>query len=1089
MIIRNNSINNRLLFLVNKPLKQYPVKPNSTRSFFYIVILLILPWSTVFSQGSGTIIRQATSVAGRSVLDPNSDGFTSATSSGFGTNDVTNSEISFKGIKAYAIEPFGDLRRGPNHGYSDFVPDSAGNGVYHSFSAANNVLFRMRMGGIMAGSKGYSIMMDTDGKFGATGANADPNYLPSTTGVNGNPGFEIEVVLETNFRIAVYNVDGTSSPVLVKQYTSWQDMSQVSIASTNDNGDPDYLIDFYIPFSDLQAAPFNLNTSSSIRMTATTVMSPGAAIGGPRSDIYGVSSDQYEDFINAQPACSIFTSSPSCQTAMCTAAPFINSPINAGTVNISGTWTKSLLAGAAATAAITVYKNGASIGTVSNVSSGSTWILNNIVLVNGDIITAKAQATGENMCLSSNSVTASSCNASNRPATPTLVCTSGSKGLEGTNFSTGWTIHVDNVTRNVPDNHVTNATGLFSAPTGTSPNMTWQFSGGCTSGAPLTSGSYKVYYTNDATGCNSLPAYFCAAGNGGSALAGSLAVPVITSPAGSVFTTATTTITGTTDANATVYLYINSDNVQTITASTGGIFSFTGLNLLAGQQLYLAVELNTGTVTTSKCESQTAVFTVGCYTQPPLVSADNNNQLTAGAPITGTSVEPSGTSIRVYTSANVLVATAVVQANGTWSTGNAGTTPATYNAVGGTSYYASAQNGSCSVSTNSATYGSVTATSSARCGSITGPVTAAATTISGALTGSFTTTTVNLYLDGQLIGSASTNNTAWGPINVNSTATNTIYSNGVLTIGVQENAKQEIACPLSTLTISCSPTPVAPAFSPANITINQNQAVTYTVSNATSGSFYALADSSNGQSLGQGKWAFSNGSLVITTNPFATPGTYKLYVRSTSLSGITQCSALSTTGTVVVNPVVLAVTLMDFQGKKMNGNILLSWSTENEVRFSRFEIERSNNGSGFYKIGKVAARGGDIRTNYYYNDVDPLSNVSYYRLKMVDADGKFVYSKVIVLTGSGFEKMVLSAVNPNPFHDRINFIVTVEKQEQILVEIVDFSGRTVHTKQLEAKTGSNQVTLEKLNVLPGGIYVLQLKTTDAVVQQRLVKSN
>lgn len=69
---------------------------------------------------------------------------------------------------------------------------------------------------IVSGSKGYSILMDTDGKFGATGANADPNYLASTTGVNGNPGFEIAIVLETNFIIAIYNVDGTSTPVLAK---------------------------------------------------------------------------------------------------------------------------------------------------------------------------------------------------------------------------------------------------------------------------------------------------------------------------------------------------------------------------------------------------------------------------------------------------------------------------------------------------------------------------------------------------------------------------------------------------------------------------------------------------------------------------------------------------------------------------------------------------------------------------------------------------------------------------------------------------------------------------------------------------------
>ncbi|HMK05559.1 MAG TPA: hypothetical protein VK489_15265, partial [Ferruginibacter sp.] len=377
------------------------MKKISTCFIFLATTLLSINSLRAFSQVTGLINRQATSVTGRAILDPNSDGYSSLTSAGFGNNDVINSEIAFKGIRSYAIEPNSDLRRGPNHAYSDFVPDSSGNGFYSFFTAAQQVLFRVRMGAIMPGSKGYSVLMDTDGKFGATGANADPNYLPSTTGTNGNPGFEIEVVLETNFRIGIYNVDGSSSAALVKQYTNWTEMSQVSIAGTNDNGDPDFFIDFYIPFSDLQAAPFNLTASSSIRMTATTVMAPTAAIGGPRSDIYGVSGDSYEGFIEGQPGCNIFNAAASCPTAMCTTAPTINSPLSTGIVNIGGAWTKSMLTGAASPATITVYKNGLSVGTSTNINSGSTWTLNNISLINGDIITAKALATGETMCLTS----------------------------------------------------------------------------------------------------------------------------------------------------------------------------------------------------------------------------------------------------------------------------------------------------------------------------------------------------------------------------------------------------------------------------------------------------------------------------------------------------------------------------------------------------------------------------------------------------------------------------------------------------------------------------------------------------------------
>lgn len=1057
-----------------------------TLKTFLLLLLSVFGLTAVMAQAPGYINRPATSAGGRLVLDPNSDGYTSLTSAGFGNSDVANSEISYKGIRSYSIEPYGDLRRGPNHAYSDFVPDTAGNGVYHYFSAAQNVLFRMRLGGIMPGSKGYSILMDTDGKFGATGANADPNYVASTTGTNGNPGFEIEVVLETNFRIAIYNVDGTSSPVMVKQYLNWQDMSQVSIASTNDNGDPDYLIDFYIPFSDLQAAPFNLTASSPIRMCATTVMSPQAATGGPRSDIYGTSGDSYEDFINGQPACNIFNNPATCNTAMCTAEPAVNSPIGTGTVNISGTWTKSNLSGAASTATITVYKNGASVGTVSSVASGSSWTLNNIALVNGDIITAKAAAAGENMCLTSNAVTASTCNASNIPPTPVLTCSSGSKGINGTNLATGWVVHVDNITRNVLDNSVTNASALFGANTGSSPNITWQYSGGCTSGAPLTSGSYKVYYTN-ASGCNSLPAYFCAAGNGGSALAGSLAVPAITAPANTVFTTATKTISGTTTANATAMLYVNGLLAQTVVA-TGGNFSFTGLNLLNGQQLYIVVEMNTGVVTTSMCSNQTSMYTVSCFTSTPVINADNNSQLTAGAAITGTSSEPAGTSIRVYTSGNTLVATTPVQANGSWSTANAATSPAVYNAVAATSYYANAQNGTCGVSGNTASFASLAQTSPGRCGTITGPVNSGAASISGTLTGSFSTTTVNLYLDGQLIGSTSTSGSTWGPVTVNSTANNTLYPNGVLSIGIQESGKQEVLCPSSAITISCSSAPAAPVYTPALSSILRNQTVTFTVSNAVAGSFYALADSATGQSLGQGVWATSNGNLSFTSIPFTNAGTFTVVLRSTSLSGVTQCSSVSASGTVNVSFITLPLTLIQFKGQKQADRILLDWTTSNEVQVNRFEIERSANGSAFEKLNTVLAGGGSSGSKTYtFTDTKPLDAVNYYRLKMIDNDGRFSYSNTIVFTGSKTDGIIISSIKPNPFSESIRLSVVVQQSQSLTLQLVDITGRIVAARQLPAKEGNNELLFDGLVNLPEGIYYLRIGSTGALLQQKLLK--
>ena len=105
------------------------------------------------------------------------------------------------------------------------------------------------------------------------------------------------------------------------------------------------------------------------------------------------------------------------------------------------------------------------------------------------------------------------------------------------------------------------------------------------------------------------------------------------------------------------------------------------------------------------------------------------------------------------------MATTPVQSNGTWSTANASTTPATYVAVSGTSYYANAQNGSCGVSVNTNIYATAALTSASRCGTLPANVSETATSVSGTLSGiAVANTVVTLYEDNISIGSFVTSN-------------------------------------------------------------------------------------------------------------------------------------------------------------------------------------------------------------------------------------------------------------------------------------------------------------------------------------------
>lgn len=1042
------------------------------------LLALFLITSQVKAQTPGIIVRPA-GTSGPLVLDPNADGYTSKTTAGFGANDDSTSEIPYKIVPPVTPDPTGDLFRGPSGSFSDIVKGVDGSGFY-LFNDGTNFLCRLRIGGIVSGSKGYSVLIDTDGKFGNVGADADPNY------VAGNPGFELEIIFETNSQVAIYNVDGTSTPVLMSFY-SIPTNSQISVAGSTNGANPDFFYDFYVPFSAL-----GISASTPLRAAATTVMSPSTAIGGPVSDIYGVSQGDYmtqwTNAIEGQPPFT-FTNLGSGGPgigAIRTAPPIVNAPIYPSSTTISGTWTKSIYS-AFSTATITLY-NGTNILGTATVTSGGSWTITVSGLVNNDVITAVAMAIGESKSITSNKVIVNTCNASNSPATPTLLCSTGTKGITGTNLTTGWTINVDDQSTLSKNNSIINVNQLFSTSyTGTSPNLSWDYSSGCSGGSPLPAGSYKVYYTN-ASGCNSQPAFFCTQGNGNNALAGSLNVPVITNPANGVYNTATTTISGTiasgtTPVAAFLTLYIDGQIAQTTTATSNGVFSFTNLLLAAGQQLYIIAEKSTGSQLSSYCESTTAVFTVTCFTTAPGINVSNNNQLMDALPITGSSAEPAATVIRIYTAANVLVSTTNVQSDGSWSTANAGSTPAAYTAIAGTSYYANAQNGTCTVSSNSTTYSTTGNTAATRCGTIQAVVSETALTVSGTVNGIVANTLVNLYEDGSLIGSATTSSAFWGPININTNNNNILYAGGVLTIGIADPLKNEVACSAQTV-VSCTP-PNTPSFTPVVTTVSAGNTVTYTLIAPQAGILYSLMDNTNTYNMGSSGFVNGTNILSLVSFPFNTTGTFTLQVKALSLSG-NGCLSISPATVNVVAP--LPVTLLDFEGTYNQGLAKLTWSTSSEQNMDNFQLQKSYSGDVYLNVATIKAAGNSqVMVNYAYTDTSETLPVVYYRLKMNDiGPGKSSYSKIIALHADN--RIVLNSVSPNPFLNSVKIKLNTPKEVALVISLSDISGRKIKTLNYTTQKGDNTILLSELqNVLKGTYFMELMLGSQNIYRQLLIK--
>ena len=177
---------------------------------------------------------------------------------------------------------------------------------------------------------------------------------------------------------------------------------------------------------------------------------------------------------------------------------------------------------------------------------------------------------------------------------------------------------------------------------------------------------------------------------------------------------------------------------------------------------------------------------------------------------------------------------------------------------------------------------------------------------------------------------------------------------------------------------------------------------------------------------------------------------------------------------VALNP--LPLNLISFTGQKKGNTSLLEWKSENEINFSRFEIERSNSGNNFLKISTVSAKNIAGTNLYYVTDAAPAAGFNYYRLKQIDLDGKFSYSQTIKLFFKG-DRMITIA--PNPTHETV---YVRDADIGSLIIILDMQGRKIITERVMSVN-------HKINVmaLPAGLYMLRATVSGVAEAKSFIK--
>ena len=187
-------------------------------------------------------------------------------------------------------------------------------------------------------------------------------------------------------------------------------------------------------------------------------------------------------------------------------------------------------------------------------------------------------------------------------------------------------------------------------------------------------------------------------------------------------------------------------------------------------------------------------------------------------------------------------------------------------------------------------------------------------------------------------------------------------------------------------------------------------------------------------------------------------------------------AAASATPIDFVWSVVVPLKLISFTGNKEMAVANLHWETENEINFSGFEVERSCNGSNFVSIAGINATGLTGSNNYSFLDRNPVKGIDLYRLKQMDLDGNFTYSKVVAID---FNTKPLVIIAPNPTHELLNI-----KTPTLIKEI-----RLIACNGNVLKTWTNVTNSSNLNIssVSPGVYILKLLTDTETISFKILK--
>ena len=185
---------------------------------------------------------------------------------------------------------------------------------------------------------------------------------------------------------------------------------------------------------------------------------------------------------------------------------------------------------------------------------------------------------------------------------------------------------------------------------------------------------------------------------------------------------------------------------------------------------------------------------------------------------------------------------------------------------------------------------------------------------------------------------------------------------------------------------------------------------------------------------------------------------------------------------------VVPVELVSFNASAIGSVVNLSWITATEINNNGFSIERQTGTSNWQTIGFVKGSGTTTAiSNYNFADRNILSQKIYsYRLKQIDFDGTFSYSKVVQVSTNLISTFELKQNYPNPFNPSTQISFSLAQNGFVTLSVFNLLGQEVKNlvnRGMEA--GSHSISFDASS-LQSGVYIYKLTSSGSTLTRKMM---